>query len=224
MCGRFAQTEALNVLIEKLHIDDILAEENQCYNFAPGQKVLSVICQDGKRKAVDFKWGLIPHWAKDKSIGNKLINARSETAHEKPSFKYSFKSKRCLIPVTGFYEWQKSGKEKRPVFIYLKSNEFFTLGGLYSNWTSPGGDLIQTCTILTTEPNSLLEPVHNRMPVIIKEDNHKLWLDTAVENNQEELLSILNPYPPDEMAMHYVSKYVNTPGNNGPQCTEPLAD
>ena len=215
MCGRFAQIEPLGSIEKAFFIDEVHSEAGSSYNVAPGNKVVSVVIWEGKRVLVDFQWGLIPHWAKDPKIGNKLINARSETVHEKPSFKSSFASKRCLIAANGFYEWKKEGDSKIPVYIKLSSRDLFAFAGLWSKWAS-GDKVYNTCTILTTDPNELLKPVHNRMPVILPKDKEEDWLDISAP--QDEIRALLTPYPPGEMEYYPVSTFVNSPKNDSPEC------
>ena len=172
------------------------------YNCAPSQE-LAVISNDNPGELGFFRWGLIPFWAKDPSIGNKLINARAETIAEKPSFRNAFKKHRCLIVADGFYEWQKLGKIKNSLYFSLKSERPFGFAGLHETWVSPEHQSIHTCTIITTEPNELINPIHDRMPVIVEKDREVAWIDPA-NHNQKELLSILKPYPSDEMTMSEV--------------------
>jgi putative SOS response-associated peptidase YedK len=178
-----------------------------------------------KRILHGFRWGLIPSWAKDPAIAYKLINARSETASEKPSFNYAFKHWRCLIPTDGFYEWQRvegSKTKKQPYFFSLKTQNIFALAGLWERWESPEGDIIETCAILTTEANDVLRPIHDRMPVILNSENWDMWLDPSF-SNKHELQEILKPFSADAMTSHPVSTVVNSPKNNSLECTAEIA-
>jgi putative SOS response-associated peptidase YedK len=190
------------------------------YNIAPQQKVATIMRDPGV-KMVGMRWGFIPFWAKDMKIGNRMINARSEKVAESRVFKPSFEKKRCLIPVSGFYEWQKAGKIKRPMTIRMTSKEPFTLAGIYSTWKAPSEKIIMSCAILTTEPNKIMEPVHNRMPVILPRENETTWLD--IDSDKDTLLSLLRPYEGEDLEVYEVSTYVNSPKNEGPMCTKPVS-
>jgi putative SOS response-associated peptidase YedK len=200
MCGRFVLLTDLRVIAESFNIQNIACEYRPGNNISPGQQIATVLRKDNQNSLVDLRWGLIPSWAKDPSIGYKMFNARAETIAEKPSFKHAFQKRRCLIPADGFYEWQKLGKIKKPLRFSLKSGEPFGLAGLYETWTSPDNQPINTCTIITTEPNDFLRPIHDRMPVILPKNLEAAWIDPD-NHNQKELLSILKAYPPDEMTM-----------------------
>ncbi|HPL18494.1 MAG TPA: SOS response-associated peptidase [Spirochaetota bacterium] len=216
MCGRFAQIEPIGKIIKTFFIDEVLTDLVPSYNIAPGGRILSVVVRDGKHYLVDHQWGLIPYWAKDPSIGNKLINARGETVNQKPSFRNAFKSRRCLIPASGFYEWKKEGKIKIPYYVKLKSGSAFGFAGLHETWISPSGEEVRTCTIITTGANALMEPIHDRMPVIIPRDRHDQWLDTT--GTPDNVLGLIAPYPAEEMELYQVSPMVNSPKNNSAEC------
>jgi putative SOS response-associated peptidase YedK len=197
MCGRFALISDLSLITEAFNIQEIACDYRTSINILPGHTIAAVI-HDGVNRLVQFRWGLIPYWAKDPSIGSRLINARAETLSEKPSFRNAFKKRRCLIIADGFYESLKEGKKKTPIYFRLKSGRPFGFAGLYEMWTSPEGQPVNTCTIITTEPNDLIQPIHNRMPVIVSKENESLWIDPAVQN-QMHLSSVLQPYPSMEM-------------------------
>jgi putative SOS response-associated peptidase YedK len=199
MCGRFVLRSDLSVIEDAFGIEEISGVVRQSNPSVPGQRVIAVT-HDVRRRLVLFQWGLIPSWAKDRMMGRKLFNARAETVAEKPSFRSAFKKRRCLICADGFYEWHTSGKVKTPYLFYLKSGEPFGFAGLYESWVSPEGQIIDTCTIITTEPNDLIRPIHDRMPVMIPKDKESIWLDPAVES-QALLRSLLIPYSADEMAI-----------------------
>ena len=171
-----------------------------------------------------MKWGLIPHWAKDPSIGNKLINARADTVHEKPSFRESLRKSRCLIPATGFFEWvtAKGEKRKHPMYIFLIDEKIFSFAGLWSTWKSPQGSNILTYTILTTESNEFMKKLHHRMPVILERQHEDKWLNETLLN-QEEMREILKPYSSQEMEAYEVSPVANSPKNDSPECIEKVA-
>lgn len=200
MCGRFILLTDLSVIVESFRIGGVAAEYKTVNKISPSQEITAVIRKDDQNSLVNFRWGLIPSWSKDPSIGSRMFNARAETIAEKPSFKNAFQKRRCLIPVDGFYEWQKLGKEKKPLRFSLKSGDPFGLAGLYETWISPEQRPLQTCTIITTEPNDLMRPIHDRMPVIVKKEQEAFWIDPD-NQNQRELMSILKPYPVDEMMM-----------------------
>ncbi|ABC76912.1 SOS response-associated peptidase [Syntrophus aciditrophicus] len=202
MCGRFVLLTDLSVITEHFDIQEIACEYKTGKNISPGQLVSAVI-RDEKNRLVNFRWGLIPSWAKDPSIGSKMFNARAKTVSEKPSFRSAFKRRRCLIIADGFYEWQKLEKWNVPFCFSLKSGNPFGFAGLYESWTSPEQKQIQTCTIITTDSNELIMPVHDRMPVIFSKESASLWINPE-NQNKEELLSLLKPYPAEEMKMEEV--------------------
>lgn len=202
MCGRFILLTDLSVIVESFGIAETACRYRTSNNISPGQPIAAVI-QDDTTRLVNTRWGLIPSWAKDPSIGNRMFNARAETVAEKPSFKKAFQNRRCLIIADGFYEWQKMGKVKKPFYFSLKSGQPFGFAGLYDTWMSPERKPISTCTIITTQPNELVRSIHDRMPVIIPKDKEKSWIDPA-NDNQEMLLSLLKPYPAEEMVMFEV--------------------
>jgi putative SOS response-associated peptidase YedK len=202
MCGRFILLTDLAKIVEAFDIDDVACEYRPSHNIFPGQQITAVVHDEGHR-LVEFKWGLIPSWAKDPSIGYKMINARAETIQEKPSFRSAFKKRRCLIVADGFYEWKTAGRHKVPLQFFLKSGEPFGFAGLYEHWTSPEGPPIDTCTIITTNANELIAPIHDRMPVILPQAAAREWMDPGHADGKR-LLSLLTPYPPDEMAMRAI--------------------
>ncbi|MCB0101252.1 MAG: SOS response-associated peptidase [Anaerolineales bacterium] len=223
MCGRFTLT------VDPSELSDTFGEyefPNQFaprFNIAPTQPVLA-ISNSTKQKADFFIWGLIPSWAKDPSIGNKLINARGETLAEKPSFRGSFKYKRCLIPADGFYEWktQPGTKTKTPYFIHMKDRRPFAFAGLWDEWQSSDGSAVRTCTIITTEPNELMSTLHSRMPVILSPNDYSQWIDPSPQT-PDKLLHLIKPFPAESMSAHPVSTLVNKPGNDLPECVVPTS-
>lgn len=222
MCGRFTLTESGQVLMEELGLTWIPEDFRPRYNIAPSQLILAARDGDEGRKAAMLKWGLVPSWAKDPSIGNKMINARSETVGEKPSFRRAFDRRRCIIPADGFYEWRKEGKTKIPVRFRLRDGRPFAFAGLWEAWRPPGGDgePLFTCTILTTTANELVQPVHDRMPVILSQESLDLWLDRDVPG--QGVTSLLRPYPAEEMEAYEVSTRVNSVVNDDPECIRPI--
>lgn len=210
-------------MIRELNIENW---EGPRYNIAPTQQIATIITGDMTRLLFS-RWGLIPSWAKDISIGNRLINARAETLHEKPSFKNLYRQRRCLILADGFYEWQKQEgtKGKIPWYFRLRSQEPFAFAGLWDSWKDKSGkeEPIISSTIITTEPNALVLPVHGRMPVILKRELYKTWLSPNI-SSPEILGNCLGPYPPGEMEAFPVSTQVNSPAFDGPECVVPVSD
>jgi putative SOS response-associated peptidase YedK len=222
MCGRFTLTldpSQVQDAFEGFTFPDQFAPR---FNIAPTQPILA-IPNDGKNAADFFLWGLIPSWAKDPSIANKLINARGETIAEKPSFRGSFKYKRCLIITDGFYEWKATPgeKTKTPYYIHMKDRKPFAFAGLWDEWNSPDGGALRTCTITTTTPNELMSTLHNRMPVILNQKDYADWLDTA-PRTPDSLLGLIKPFPADNMSAYPVSTMVNTPNNDRAELVVPL--
>ncbi len=174
------------------------------------------------RQARRHRWGLIPSWAKDPAIANQLINAQAETAATKPAFRAAFRKRRCLIPADDFYEWRKENRHKQPFHIRMRVGSPFAFAGLWEHWEGTQGRAIDSCTILTTTPNDLLRPLHHRMAVILHPGDYDLWLDLSVQE-VERLQSLLRAYPAEEMTAYPVSTRVNNPGNDIPECIEPIA-
>ena len=221
MCGRFtlaAETADLEAEFEGVQFPTQFAPR---YNIAPSQPVL-VIPNEGKGRADFFVWGLIPSWAKDASIGSRLINARGETLAEKPAFRGAYKYKRCLILADGFYEWKSipHTKVKVPHYITLAERKAFGFAGLWSEWHASDGSEVRSCTIVTTTPNSLLAGIHNRMPVIISREDRQLWLDPAPKSHAD-LTHLIRPYPAELMQAFAVSTLVNSPANDRAECVLP---
>ncbi len=222
MCGRFTLTANPQTLTESFAGYTVPGNMSARYNIAPSQPV-AVIANNNEKRIDFFLWGLIPAWAKDLKIGNRLINARAETLAEKPSFKNAYKRRRCLILTDGFYEWQKQSgsKTKTPMYIRLASGRPFAFAGLWERWQSPDGSEILSCTIITTAPNELLKPIHNRMPVILPPDSYPAWLNPA-EQQPADLSYLLKPYPAATMTAYPVSTLVNNPRHDAPECVVPL--
>ncbi|MEK3920646.1 SOS response-associated peptidase [Paenibacillus sp. FSL K6-2393] len=214
MCGRFTITDPLDAIMDRYYasINDGF-EYKPNYNVAPMQHIPTIIGSKNGNRLGSLRWGLVPVWAKDDKIGNKMINARAETLAEKPAFKRLISSKRCIIPTNGFYEWKKEGSAKQPMRILMKDDRLFSLAGLYDTWTDPDGNKLSTCTIITTQPNNLMEDIHNRMPVILRPDDEAEWLGRDNED-LESLLSLLKPYQASEMRAYEVPKDVGNVHNN----------
>jgi putative SOS response-associated peptidase YedK len=218
MCGRFAQRSDPKRLAKEFKVAEVPEVEAR-YNIAPTQEILAVRELADGREAAFFKWGLVPSWAKDISMGARLINARSETVEAKPSFREAFKQRRCLIPADGFYEWQRTGGRKQPFFFRMRDERPFCFAGLWERWEGEGGQTINSCTILTTEANEVLRPVHDRMPVILHPDEYEVWLDTDVRK-LNLIKEMLRPYPAEEMTSYPVSTAINSPRHQGVELIE----
>ena len=220
MCGRYTLRTAVDTLAERFEIDDAPSSVAASYNVAPTQGVATVLVEDGRRRLEMMHWGLIPSWADDPSIGNKMINARAETVAEKPSFRKAFKNHRCLVLADGFYEWQKGANGKQPYYIRMEDGSPFAFAGLWESWQN--GTEIRSATIITTDANDVVAPIHDRMPVILHPEDYALWLDPDFDE-KEALTTLLKPYPAEVMEAYPVSRRVNSPSNNEPRCIEAVA-
>jgi len=223
MCGRYSITTPVEALVRLFRFGGPPPNLPPRYNVAPTQQVPIVrrAPADGERELAQVRWGLIPFWAKDAKIGYSLINARAEGVDTKPSFRAAFKSRRCLIPADGFYEWQKKGGGKQPWRITLKDGEPFAFAGLWERWDkAPDGVPVESCTIVTTSANQLVRPLHDRMPVILAPDDYAAWLG---EDEVREVTELLRPYPSEAIRAYPVRTVVNSPKNDGPECIEPAA-
>lgn len=220
MCGRFTLRYAPSVFAQQLGLFDGPTWEPR-FNIAPTQSVL-VVRQHASAKNPEWaqlNWGLIPSWADDPSIGNRMINARAETVASKPSFRTAFKQRRCLVVADGFYEWQRLGKAKQPYHFTLRDQQPFAFAGLWERWQQ-ADRVIESCTIITTEANALLASVHERMPVILSPENARRWLDPQLRE-PSELEPLLRPYPADVMLATPVGTWVNSPSHEGMRCLQP---
>lgn len=218
MCGRFALEDDGTGVQEQFGLVDTpqLAPR---YNIAPTQPIAAVgRKKSGRYGLTHFYWGFVPSWAKDMSMASRMINARSETVHEKPSFRAAFKRRRCIVPLSGFYEWQKQENgRKQPMYIHPSGGaSFFAAAGLWELWHSPDGSELRSATLLTTIPNELMAPIHNRMPVLLSPDDYEAWLNP--DTPLPVLQALCKPYQQDQMSTHPVSSYVNSPRNEGPDC------
>ncbi len=212
MCGRFTLTADIPTVAQTFRATvPPSLQTGARYNVAPTQDVVAVM-NDGGRHLEMLRWGLIPAWAKEESVGSRMINARAETLAEKSSFKRLLHNRRCLIVADGFYEWAKEPgtKSKTPMYITLKDHELFAFAGLWDSWRSASGEQLRTCTIITTEPNALMASIHNRMPALLLPDALTTWLDPGVQDEQV-LRDLLNPYPTELMVARPVSRLVNDP-------------
>ena len=221
MCGRFTETKTAKLVAEHFAAQQVKFDFGPRYNIAPSQDIAVVTMnRNGERVLDGYHWGLIPSWAKDESIGNKMINARAETVGEKPSFKNALKRRRCLIPADGFYEWEKVGKSKVPHHIRLREGELFAFAGLWEEWQAPDGKPLRSCTIITTTPNELTEKIHNRMPVILPPDLEEAWLDSGLE--PEAALAMLRPYDARQMEEYIVDRKVGNAAYDAPDLVVPV--
>lgn len=214
MCGRYTLTASIQTVAETFGVPANLETEGR-YNVAPTQQVVTIM-RNGADHLAMLQWGLIPSWAKDESIGAKMINARAETLAEKPSFKRLLRSRRCLIVADGFYEWRKEYGGKTPMYITMKDGQPFAFAGLWDSWKDRDGQTLRTCTIVTTTPNDLVATIHDRMPAILLPSARDTWLDTDIQDDQA-LLPLLAPYPADRMTARQVSRMVNSPRVEGPE-------
>lgn len=226
MCGRFTMAIDSEDLRTELALGQMPPDWEKRYNIAPSQDVATVPNPDN-RDVVWMRWGLVPFWAKDPSIGNKMINARAETVAEKPSFRNSFKNKRCLILANGFYEWRKSGGQSIPFYFQLKGGEPFAFAGLWDDWENkgvssmPGLPGLTTCTLITTSANEDVRAVHPRMPVVLTKETMWDWLE---EDDPKILESLLRPLPAGSLIAYQVSRDVNSPQNQGEYLVEPIEE
>ncbi|MFH1923901.1 MAG: SOS response-associated peptidase [Planctomycetota bacterium] len=224
MCGRFTLRAPASVVAAQFGLFEMPPFAPR-FNVAPTQPVAVVRCAfdepKPRRELAWLRWGLIPSWAKDPAIGNRMINARAETVAEKPAYRAAFRQRRCLVVADGFYEWQRLGARKQPYFIRMRDDRPFAFAGLWESWQGPEQGPVESCTLLTTEPNELLEPIHNRMPVILAADDYQQWLDPAVRK-PEMLEPLLRPFPAERMIADPVSTYVNSPTRDDPRCIDPI--
>ncbi len=219
MCGRFALHHPAQQVLELFSVEQSTFELQPRYNIAPSQQV-AVVRQREQRTLDACKWGLIPSWAKDPKIGSRMINARAETLAEKPAYRNALKRRRCLIPASGFYEWRKEGEARIPTYIFPRTAPLLALAGLWEEWRAPDGELLHSCTIITTGANEFMTPIHARMPVILPPAQQDLWLDPE-QQDTGALVELLQPLAGEELASHPVGKQVNSPAFDAPACIEP---
>lgn len=219
VCGRYVLTVTGRVLARLFDLDEVPEVEAR-YNIAPTQPVLVVRAGAGGRKLDTLRWGLIPSWAKDPAIGNRMINARAETVAEKASFRSAFRHRRCLVPADGFYEWRREDNRKQPYLVRFADGRAFAIAGLWETWRQPDGTPLESCVLITTEPNPVVAPLHDRMPVIVPPELYSQWLEPA-DQDQGRLHALLAPHPPEEMEAYPVSRHVNNPANDDPRCLQP---
>ena len=220
MCGRYTLTADAESIQLAFNLDDAAGWSVPRYNIAPTQQVPVITDREPKRLSF-MKWGLVPSWAKDPKIGSRMINARSETAAEKPSFRTAFKRRRCLIPADGYYEWTKRGKKKIPMYIQHAERDIFAFAGLWESWKQPDGTWLHTCAILTTDANEKVRPIHHRMTVIVEPEYYETWL-TPRELLPPEWQPLMAGPRPEQLKFHEVSTQVNRPANDNPALVAPL--
>ena len=232
MCGRFVLVDWYGVEqrfdlpeADLRHISERYSEMGESpyprYNIAPTQEVLAVRSDGDGNRAEMMRWGLVPSWAKDPKIGNRMINARSETLSERPSFRAAYKRRRCLIVADSFYEWKRDGRSRTPIRIMLESEEPFAFAGLWESWKRPDENWMLSCTIITTSANELVSEIHDRMPVILDPDVESVWLDPDMDDTIA-LSELLVPYPSELMTAYEVSRIVNSAANDVPECIAPI--
>lgn len=220
MCGRFVLMTVGRELAERFQLMETPSLVPR-YNVAPTQQIAVIRSETetGRRRLGMLKWGLIPFWAKDVSIGSKMINARSETVAEKPAFRAAFKHRRCLIPADGFYEWKTEQGIRQPFFVYMADGKPFAFAGLWEMWKDPDGNPVESCTILTTDANALLLPIHDRMPAILSPEEYGEWLSRDIKD-VSRLKALLHARAPEEMALRRANPKVNSPSYEGPECLQ----
>ena len=217
MCGRFAFTLRREEIVREFGVAEV--PPLQCkYNISPGQDILAIRLSGSTKEAIFLHWGLIPSWAKDRNTGYRMINARAESVLSKPAFKRAFEKRRCLIPVSGFFEWQKTQSGKQPWYIRPKEKNMLVFAGLWEKWESRDGGVVESCTIITVQSNELLAPIHDRMPAILERTNYDTWLSGKID----EALSILRPLEAAKLEAYPVSKKVNYGGYDSPDCIRPV--
>lgn len=222
MCGRFVQSASIDDYANYFGASTVRTESlGENYNVAPTDPVYAVAEHDGERLLGSFGWGLVPHWSKDRKSAARFINARVETLAGKPAFRDAFRKRRCIVPADGFYEWVRQGDQKIPHYFFLESHAPMALAGVWANWKDPAsGEWIRTCSIVTTPPNQLMTPIHDRMPALLQPEVWDLWLDRDLDD-VEQLRGLLGPAPDGLMAEYEVSTFVNSVRNNGPECIRP---
>ncbi|HUQ49048.1 MAG TPA: SOS response-associated peptidase [Gemmatimonadaceae bacterium] len=219
MCGRSSLHDAPVSMLAKFHLPPILPGFMPRYNVAPSQEQWTILLDDEKKPAArQLKWGLVPSWADDPAVGQRMINARSDSVADKPSYKESFFNRRCLILADGYYEWTGTGKSRVPMFFHLPGNRDFALAGLWDRWQK-GNTVLDTCVIITTDASPRAGAVHHRMPVILDPDHAADWLSSTTP--ERRLHALMEPYRKDDLEYYEVSSLVNTPANDGPECIAP---
>jgi putative SOS response-associated peptidase YedK len=219
MCGRFTITADGEIIVSEFGLPDVPFDYRPRYNIGPTQDVLAIVKEDEGKRAGWLRWGLVPGWADDPSVGARMINARSETIDKRSAFNDAFEHRRCLVVADGFYEWQRIGNLKVPMRIHLRNNRPFAFAGLWERWSRPGREPLVTCTILTTSPSPSIADIHDRMPVMLGPRERELWLDRDAD--PESLKAVLRPYADEELEAYSVSQLVNRVENDVPECIAP---
>jgi putative SOS response-associated peptidase YedK len=221
MCGRYTLAAEIEQLQTRFQFDHSVSDYQPSYNIAPSQEVLAVIRDEEANRAGLLRWGLVPSWANDPKVGYRMINARAESAADKPSFRRALRQRRCLIVADGYYEWQRGENQKRPMYMRLRSHAPFAFAGLWERWHGADDTTLVTCTILTTAANAQVQPIHHRMPVILEPGQEAMWLDRSV-TEPEALQSLLAPMDADILDIYEVSPQVNSARYNTPACICPV--
>jgi putative SOS response-associated peptidase YedK len=222
VCGRFTLTASREVLARAFDLGDVPELEPR-FNVAPGQPIPTVWqTPEGRRELRARRWGLVPHWARDARIGSRLVNARAETAAEKPAFRSALRQRRCLVPADGFYEWSGSGPaDRQPYYLSLPGREPFGIAGLFERWDAEDGSVLESCVLLTVAANERVRPLHDRMPAILRREDHAPWLDPTLRD-AHRVQALLLPWAGAELDVRPVSRRVNRPQHDDPACIEPL--
>ena len=215
MCGRFTLHHSTEDIAERFMVEQVLMDLVPRYNIAPSQPV-SAIVEHESRTLEQFKWGLVPSWAQDPAMGSGMINARAESASEKPAFRDAFRRRRCLIPASGYYEWKRVRDRSLPHYIHRADQDPFVMAGLWEEWKAPGGAIVRTCVVLTTPPNPFAAAIHQRMPAILTGEERQQWLDPQTDTRN--LQDLLRPYPHDDLTAVEVGMEVNKAGFDDPSC------
>ncbi|RMG60997.1 MAG: SOS response-associated peptidase [Deltaproteobacteria bacterium] len=218
MCGRFTLIHSVEALVEAFEIEEVLFTPSPSYNIPPGQVVPAVVCEGGVRKLVGLKWGLVPAWAEDPKIGNRMINARAETVASKPAFRDAFRKRRCIVPASGFYEWKRENSGKEPYYFYRPDGKPLGMAGIHERWVSPEGDELHTCAIITVDSLPPVSEVHGRMPLLLDGEELSLYLDP--EAPLPRVARLLSSFTPPPLSCHRVSRAVNSPAVDAPVCIE----
>ena len=218
MCGRYGLVPG-DTFNDRFEIENQQLALLPHYNVAPGS-TMPVVVRNSPNRVELMQWGLVPSFSKEPRTNYKTINARAETVSTSPAFRTPFRTRRCLVPASGFYEWMQTAQGKVPQYIHLKDQELFAFAGLYDIWSDAEGNELKTYTIITTTPNSVMEPIHNRMPAILRREDEAVWLDPKLQDTQR-LLALLQPYAGEEMEAYPVSRAVNNPANDGEELIQP---
>lgn len=219
MCGRYSLSSDGEALVEEFGVNDLAAWSPR-FNIAPSQAVPVLVHNGDSLEATSFYWGLVPAWAKDRKMQSRLINARAESVAEKPSFRSAFRRRRCLVLANGYYEWVKRNNEKQPYYIHLQSHRPFAFAGLWEKWLDENGTPYLSCSIITCAANERLTALHQRMPVVLPKPTHATWLQS--ETDSQTLIDLLKPAANDAFNAIAVSRFVNAPNHEGPDCIKPL--